>query len=71
MNAPHLWNLLKEHIVGVKIFLPAVGIGFHDCQLKNKETLGYFKGHRDGQNFVKKLHASLFIEGLLIDTTCS
>jgi hypothetical protein len=59
MNAPHLWNLLKEHIVGVKIFLPAVGIGFHDGQLKNKETLGYFRGQRDGQNFQKSPRLSI------------
>ncbi len=56
MNVPRLWNLLRTYR-RCEVFFSAVGNCFHVCQLKNKESLGYFKGlsHDEGQaDFAKK-----------------
>jgi hypothetical protein len=37
MRALRLWNLRKEHLASVRLFLSAVGFCFHNCQLKKKE----------------------------------
>jgi hypothetical protein len=75
MNAPRLWNLRKEHLAGVRIFLSPVGNCFHKCQFKNMAALGYFPGlscDEGRADFAKNLRASSFNEGLFsIDTNFS
>jgi hypothetical protein len=42
MNVLRLWNLRKEHLAGVRIFLSPVGSCFQNCQFKKVVALGYF-----------------------------
>ncbi len=71
MNAPRLWKFRKKTPADRKIFLSAVGNCFHNCQLKNKEALGNFKGlsQDEGQtDFAKHIRVSSFNEVLSIYT---
>jgi hypothetical protein len=72
-TAPHLSYLRIEYIGNVRIILPAgVGNCFHNCQIKNKEAPGYFRGLSQDVgrvDFAKNFHTSPFKEDLSVDTT--
>jgi hypothetical protein len=67
-------NLRKVHLAGVNIVWSAVGNFFHNCQLKNKKALGYFKrlSHDEGRaDFAKKLYSSPLMKAFSVNTTFS
>ncbi len=73
-EAQWTWNLRKVHLAGVNIVRSAVGNFCNNCQLKNKEALGYFKrlSHDEGRaDFAKKLYSSPLIKAFSINTTFS
>jgi hypothetical protein len=62
----------RNEFAGVKIFCPPLAIAFfHKYLLPIKKHGGGSHMMRVVANFAKNLHASLFNEGLLIDTTFS
>ncbi len=63
----NIWPLSEDFTV-----LSAVGICLHNCQLKNRDALGYIYGpslDEEKIDFAKTLRASLFNEGLSATST--
>ncbi len=58
MRALRPWNLRKEHLASVRVFLSAVGFCFHNCQLKTKEVRETLKGsHMTRDRQISKISA--------------